>query len=523
MRSPLRQRSRIARAQVSTSVSVPAPVGGWNARDAWAQMKPTDAITLENWFPRPSYCEIRGGSSDHATGMTGNGKTLAAYYPLTGVGKMYCYTASGIYDVTSAGAVGASKLSRTDGKHQWVNFGDGTSNYLIACNGVDKTAYFDGTTWTAVDNASTPALTGVTTTGLIAPIVFKGRLLFIEKSTLSFWYLAAGAAGGALTEFPLDAECPRGGYLMAGATWTVDAGDGVDDRLALVTSEGDLIVYEGTNPGSAAAWAKVGTYFVGKPLGRRCFCQFGGDLVIITENGAFPLSAALQSSTIDYRYALSFKIESAFTDAARLYGSTFGWKATVYPAQSALLVNVPISEGGEHEQYVMNTITKAWCKFKEWDAEDLIVFDKQLYFTTGTKVVKAWTGYADGTSDVVAYGKTAFSTFGRSGQQKLVTLFRPTLAVNGTLSYLTDVDIDFGDTAIIGTATFTPPSAGVWGTAIWGSALWGSGTTIVQQWTSPSERPGVWIAGKLKVANDSRTIQWMACDYIFQPGGPPTG
>lgn len=519
MRQPLRTKGLVHGA-TSGSQSYPAPVGGWNARDALAAMKPTDAITLENWFPRPSYVEIRGGSADHATGMTGPGKTLAAYYPLTGVGQMYCFTSSGIYNVTSAGAVGASKLARTDGKHQWVNFGDGTNNYLIACNGVDKPAYYDGTTWTAVDNASSPALTGVTSTTLVAPCVFKGRLFFIQKDTLSFWYLAAGAAGGALTEFPLDAEASKGGYLMAMAVWTIDAGDGVDDRLVLVTSEGQVIIYQGTNPASAAAWEKVGTYDLGKPLGRRCMCQYGGDLIIITENGAFPMSAALQSANIDYKLALSFKIESAFTTAAESYGSTFGWKATVYPAQSALIVNVPIAENGEHEQYVMNTITKAWCNFTEWDAEDFIVFDKQLYFTTSTKVVKAWTGFADGSSDVVAYGKSAFSYFGNPGVQKRFTMFRPVLAVNGRLSYLTDIDVDFKDTILVGTATYTPDVGGLWGTALWGTGLWGSGQQIVQQWTSPAEYPGRCAAGKLKVANDSLTIQWMACEYIYEYGGP---
>lgn len=307
---------------------------------------------------------------------------------------------------------------------------------------------------------------------------------------------------------------------MAMATWTVDAGDGVDDRAVFITSEGEVLVYEGTNPGSAASWAKTGSYFVGKPLGRRCFCQYGGDIVILTENGAFPLSAALQSANIDYKLALSFKIEREFTSAARSYGGTFGWKATVYPAQSALLVNIPVAEGGEHVQYVMNTQTKAWCRFLEWDAEDLIVFDKQLYFSTSNKVVKAWYGTADGSSDVVAYGKCAFNYFGQKGLQKRIVLFRPVLSVNGTLSYLTDIDVDFGDTELVGTATYTPPGAGVWGSGLWGTALWGAGTTIVQSWTSPAENVGRAFSGKLKVANDSLTVRWMACDYVYEYGGP---
>ena len=392
MRVPLRGKGQGPRTQVSSVKSYPSPVGGWNTRDALADMKPTDAIVLDNWFPKTSYCEIRGGYSSHATAMTGNGKTLVTYNALNGTNKMFCATASGVYNVSSAGAVGASVATPTNGKYQWTMFGDGTSNWLIMVNGVDKPLYYDGTTWTAVDAASTPALTGLTTTKIVGATVFKGRMFFIEKDSLSFWYLAAGAAGGALTEFDISAECKMGGYLVAMANWTRDAGDGQDDVAVFITSEGEAIVYQGNNPNSADAWSKVGSFFVGRPLGRRCTTQFGGDLVILTENGTFPMSAAMQSATIDYRYALSFKIEPTFTASARSYGSVFGWKSIVYPGQNALIVNVPKAEDGEHEQYVMNTITKSWCRFQEWDAEDFAIFNGELYFTSGTAVYKAWSG-----------------------------------------------------------------------------------------------------------------------------------
>ncbi len=519
MRTPLRQKSRVPRGLTSASQSYPAPVGGWNARDALAQMPPTDAVALDNWFPKTSFCEIRGGSSSWATGTTGTIKTLATYDSLAGAHSMYAYTASGIYDVTSSGAVGASKLARTNGKHQTTMFGDGTSNYLIAVNGVDKPAYYDGATWTAVDNASTPALTGLTTTKIIHVNVFKGRLFFIEKDTLSFWYLAAGAAGGALTEFPLDGEAPHGGYLMAMATWTVDAGDGADDRAVFITSEGDVIVYQGTNPSSSASWAKVGSYFVGKPLGRRCFTKYAGDVVLLTQNGTFPLSVAIQSSVVDSKQALSFKIENAFNETARTYGSVFGWKPIVYRAQSALIVNVPIAEDGAHYQYVMNTITKSWCRFKGWNAEDFGILNDQLYYCSGTTVYKAWTGVSDVGTNIVAYGKTAFSYFGRQGLLKSFKMYRPVLATDGTLAFLTDLDIDFQDNAITGSATYIPTSGGLWGTALWGSAVWGSGMEVLKEWTSPASDPGYCAAAKIQVSTNSVAVQWMSGDYVYEYGG----
>lgn len=518
MRQPIKSKSN-ARAQISGSMSYPAPVGGWNARDSHAAMKPTDAITLENWYPRTSYCEIRGGYSSHATGMAANGKTLAVYNGLTGANELFCAVAGAVYDVTSAGAVGAAVATPTNGKFQWLNFGDGTNQWLIMVNGVDSPLYYDGTTWTSVTGASSPALTGVTSSTLVHVNVHKGRLYFVQKDTLSFWYLAAGAAGGALTEFDLAGVAKKGGYLMAMATWTVDAGDGPDDRAVFITSEGEIIVYAGTNPSSATSWGLVGIYEVGRPLGRRCFTKYGGDLVVITQNGAFPLAAALQSASIDYKLALSFKIESAFNEAARNYGSIFGWTPIVYPAQSALIVNVPQSEDGVHEQYVMNTITKSWCKFTDWDAEDFAVMGGELYFTASSTVVKAWTGTADGDNAIIAYGKTAFSYFNSQGQQKKFKMFRPVLAVNGNLTFLTDIDVDFNDTQITGTATYTVTAGAKWDVDNWDDANWAAGLEVLKQWTSPDEWNGYSASGKIKIETNALTVQWMACDWVYEKGG----
>jgi hypothetical protein len=60
MRSPLKSKSA-RRSRVSSAVSILAPVGGLNARDALADMKPYHAIAMTNWFPRTNYLEIRGG------------------------------------------------------------------------------------------------------------------------------------------------------------------------------------------------------------------------------------------------------------------------------------------------------------------------------------------------------------------------------------------------------------------------------------------------------------------------------
>ena len=49
------------RVQTSQSVSIPAPVKGWNARDSLANMPEDFAVSLENVFPNLTSCDLRSG------------------------------------------------------------------------------------------------------------------------------------------------------------------------------------------------------------------------------------------------------------------------------------------------------------------------------------------------------------------------------------------------------------------------------------------------------------------------------
>lgn len=521
MRQALKSKGQgTSRQQISAVQSYPAPVGGWNARDALAEMKPIDAVRLVNWFPRTTDCIIRNGHAEHATGLSGAVETIAVYNAMNGDNEMFASSSTGLWDVTSSGAVGSAiSVTVTNGRWQCVNFGDGTNNYLIMVNGTDKPLYYNGTSWIEVDAVSSPALTGVTSTQLINLMVFKNRLMFIQKDTLSFWYLSAGAAGGALTEFDLSSLCRMGGYLMAMGSWSFDGGDGPEDNAVFVTSEGEVLVYQGTNPSDAATWSLIGVYFLGKPLGRRCVTKYGGDVVLLTQNGAFPLSAALQSASIDRRVALTDKIDSAFNSASRNYGGNFGWEGTLFPTQSALIFNIPIAENSSSEQYVMNTITKAWCKFDSWNANAFVEFKKELYFGGSGVVYKAWTGVSDLGDDIVADAKAAFSYFGKGTQKKRFNLFQPILRVNGNLNYLTGMDVDFRDEPIVGEATYNVTSGAQWDVSNWDEAYWAASLEVVDQWTSPQRNIGYAGAGKLKINTNSLTIEWIANNYVYEAGG----
>lgn len=519
IRKPLSSGGRSPSQQIAQIVSQQAPTGGWNARDALADMKPGEAILMRNWYPRTTDVVIRGGEASYATGVTGTTKTLAVYNGVTGTNKMFGASDSGIYDVSAAGAVGASVATSTNGYWQTLNFGDGTTNWLIMVNGTDKPNYYSGAAWTAVDGVSTPALTGLTTTSIIGVAEYNGRLFFIEKNTLKFWYLVAGAAGGALTAFDLSSFANRGGFLMAIGTWSFDSGAGIDDYIAFITSEGQVIVYKGTNPSDATAWVRRGTYYIGKPIGRRCAFKYGGDLIIDTQNGAFPLSAVLESASVEPKMAVTNKIEKAFNDASNLYRANVGWEIIFYPAQSALIFNIPTVEGSAAIQYILNTSSpkKPWCEFSAWNATCFGLFNNDLYYGVSGGVQKAWTGKADESANIIAEMKEAFQKYG-SGRQKRATLYRPILQVDGSISYLTGIDVDFRDTGIVGTATYTVTSGAQWDVDSWDVGNWAASLDIVRQWSSPQENIGTWFAGKLSISTNSIEVHMLASDIMFEGG-----
>lgn len=505
--------------QIVNVRTIPAPVGGWNALDALANMNPHDAIRLKNWWPRTTDVVIRGGAADHVTGITGTVKTLMTYSPENAANNaMFGATDANIYNVTTAGAVGASVKSVTTGWFQHVNYSVSGSDYLVMVNGLDLMIYYNGSAWTSIDNASTPSITGVTTSDLINVAVFKRRLFFCANNKIGFYYLPINAVGGAASYFDLGGLFAKGGYLMAIGTWTVDGGAGIDDFFVAITSEGEVAVYQGTDPSNSTAWSLVGVYQIGRPIGRKCFHKLGGDLVVICDDGVYPISKALQSAEVRRTQAMTRKIENAFREAASLYSSNTGWHIEFYPAQAALIVNIPTS-ATTSKQYVMNTLTKAWCEFDSWDATEFTVLNGELYFGTSTKVAKAWTGRNDFDADVLADAKTAFQYFGNTALLKKPQLFRPILAVDGPLSFLLDINVDFEDIPPVGVATYTTFQAGVWDDGLWDAALWGGSLEILKDWKGAAVEEGKCLAALLRVSNSTLEIQWMATEFQFTTGG----
>jgi hypothetical protein len=501
-----------ARGPVSSVSSIPAPVGGWNARDSLADMGGADAVILKNWFPSTSEVILRFGHTQYSTGYPAQVETVMTYNGPTS-SKLFSISSGNVYDATAGGAIGAAAVSGlTNSRWEYVNVATSGGNYLLMVNGADDPYSFDGSSW------ANPAITGVTLSNLTNINLHKNRVWFIEKNTLKAWYLGTGAIAGAANSLDLSSVAQLGGSLVAMATWTIDAGYGVDDLAVFITSEGEVIVYRGTNPASAADWLLVGIFRVGTPIGKRCWVKYSGDLLLITQDGVLPLSGALQSSRTNPKVAITDKIQRAVSESVSSYSANFGWQLMLFPKENMLWLNVPIAEGSSQEQYVMNTISKAWCQFSGWDANCWTLYNEDPYFGGDGFVGKAWSTNSDNGSNISADALPAFNYFNQRGRLKRWAMARPIFRTNGSPALQVSMSVDFDTADNTSPLSFSPTTYAAWDSAVWDTDVWGGGLSILKNWQGVNGI-GYCATPRLVVASSGIEVAWVSTDFIMEPGG----
>jgi len=508
--------AKIPRQQAAQTVTVAAPIGGWNARDALGAMDALDAVTLQNFWPGTNSVILRNGYTKHATGLPAEVQTLMAYSSGTS-NKLFAVSDGKIYDATNTGAVGAAAVSGlTNSKFQYVNITTSAASYLMAVNGADKLRTFDGTNWHTDGDGSPYDITNIDTATVSNITLFKNRIWLTTNNTLKVWYLPVNSIGGAAVALDMTSIFQLGGYIMAGMTWTLDAGYGVDDYLVFITSNGEALVWRLTDPTTPTGISQIGLYKIGAPIGRRCYTKFGGDLLVITQDGVVPMSGSLQSSRLDPRVSITNKIQYAMSSAISTYGANFGWQLLYYPKENQLILNVPISEGSQ-QQYVMNNITKSWCNFTGWYANCWELHIDDPYFGGNGYVGKAWNGNTDDTSDIAGFGLQSFQTYG-TALQKQCKMIRYHLQSNGSPAVFGNVNVDYNLADESAQLNFSSISYGTWDSGIWDTTLWGSGVVPSADWQGATNI-GYTFAPLIKTATQGIQLQWVATDLVFEGGG----
>lgn len=509
---------RPSRRAVSRTASIAAPVGGLNARDAIAGMPETDAVVMDNWFPDVAGVSLRAGSADWSTGYPAPVETLMGYKS-GATSKLFAAAGTAIYDATNGGTVGAAVVSGvTNARWQRTLFGTPGGMFLMAVNGADSLRRYDGTTWLALNGASTPAITGVATSLLIQVNVFKQRLWFVEKDSMRVWYLPVDSVSGALVSIDFGSRFKLGGTMLFMTTITINNSYGIDDYAAFITSEGEVAVYKGIDPANAATWSLVGIFRIGRPIGVRSYFKLAGDVIMITADGFVSLEKTALLDRNEKQTAISDKIVNAATADTSTYRANFGWEGIVHPLNNKLIFNVPTSTTTSY-QYVMNQINNSWCRFLGWNANCFELLNDVLYYGGATAVVKADTGTNDNGAAIIADCLPAYSYFRVRGQKRF-TMCRPILSC--TIQPVANLELytDFNTTPVGNSILLFQDSSGPrWGATLWNRVLWRPGTP--RQYADWYSLSGTGFAASLRFRVEAKnvTLAWSSTDVVYEPGG----
>lgn len=526
MRRGLRRVAANPRAMPQAAeTSFDAPIGGWVTNTQLARPVARSARMLRNWYPTETGILPRGGSSLFADLGTDPVKSLFAYRSGS-TRKFFGAIDGSIWDIT--GTPNEDVTGQTEDVYSTTQFdtGSGGSNYLVAVNGVDELQLYNGTSWQAggVNAGSSPtAITGVTTDKFIHVWPYRNRLYFIERDSLTVWYMPLDSVGGAAADFTLSGIVRKGGSLVSGGSWSIDSGAGPDDNLWVITDQGELVVFQGADPGSSD-WRYIGVYEIGKPMGPNAQMRAGGDVLIATNDGLVPLSQALTKDSAALKLAaVSRNIAPDWTREARARTS-LPWSVIKWPEGGKAIVGLPVVDDGvEPVCYVVNLNTGAWCEYYGWDVRCFAEHNGDVYFgTSDGKVMQAEDTGKDGDASYVAKYIGQWEHLGRRRGYKEMKLMRVTVRGSRPIIVQPSCSVDYQERLPSPPNSAANSSEDTWDNGLWDEAVWdGSGTaTASSRWESVIgsgyvHAPCLQATIGAELAPDSEVVEIAA---VFQPG-----
>jgi hypothetical protein len=382
----------------------PASTAGINAVDSLISMPPDSCIYTYNLMPSEYGMRLRKGYREWATGCVespprapnSDVKTIIPFESNVqniANDRLFSVTAEGIWNVTQFNETTPfqeavfTETAEPAGYGVWTEFtGDAAGvglrgHYLFYADGLNGLwQYTENTdTWAQPVGGTDPgelfyidpAGDGITTIPFpVADIVFvvvhMQRIWVILENDDDAYYFPVASISGELTLFTFGSKMPHGGNLVGLWSWTVDAGDGVDDMLVAISRGGDVIVYQGQDPeitpdgSSVGPWSTRGAWFIGEvPASRRLVVAYGPDLYILSTFGLTSLSSLLRGEPIGV--TSPSKMVNRFLRADVEAGKdSHAWQLVIHPADGFLQIVTPKPSQTDYIQYSMNLQTAAW-------------------------------------------------------------------------------------------------------------------------------------------------------------------
>lgn len=513
-------------AQALQTLVIPAPTRGLIQSENEAYMQPGGALVQDNWAPTMRGVKLRGGCIRwcdlHALDATvppvpdpARLPVISAFEYKTGnTEKMFAANAQKLFDVTAATPVlirsghGSGNYVAAQFSNAATSGGPVNTQWMLICNDAgDAVMRYNGVSWVTLTGAAGAASDGAShITGpagtpvalgnsLVYVWKYRGRLYFIEAGTLNVWYLPIDAVGGALTKIPLAGAASKGGKLLFGAVYSTDAGDGLDDKNVLVTDQGEVLIFTGSNPADPANWRQEGRWEISPPLGMNAHIQIGGDLLILTVDGIVPISQAIARDRAQLELALITRDIKPIWRHEVAEKRSWPWTIKKWDEYGAMFVTTPGGRPGQRGCLVVNNVTGAWCRFRDgnYDPTCFIRMGADMFFGTQNGIVMQ--AERTGTDDGMPYVASligGWEMFGAPANVFVWLQARASFHAGGGQMFKPQLSACVNYEIVLPTpppAGPDPPAQSVWDRGLWDQALWDQATSA----TLPIQNTG-WIS-----------------------------
>lgn len=520
------------------SITIPAPVMGWNTKASPLGLPLEYAVELKNWVPDGDKLVLRKGARLHAhtvesgTVSSFSLQMIAQHIRDDGTEYMIALerekaspqffncTSSGAATSLGAGGVGSGRLGCYT-----LNFRDRI--YLKKPNNTDDVYYWQG----GAGALTAPAFVGPggDDKNLGAMGSYRRRLYFAQLDAPIIWYggLDQVTDPPALTSEDLGSFLKRGGYFWFLGSIS-QAGDSVQNLFVAITNMGEILIYQGDYPASTT-WSLIGQYYIAPPASRYSFFYWGSDLIIITLEGVVALSAVINAGARGQFLYLTDRVNNKFKEFID-YTITFPAgdfsmyiNGIHYPKENLLLINFPVSaeEGEVGTQFVMNTQTGAWTRFYGWYSSSFCLYQNNLYFSTFKGQTHRAFYYSSTTNNIDDFPtgsggsvtaspigsliRHSFSYLGDTANYKTVLQVRPIITLTNGIVARVGIDGDFDNTAVSSDAEFSD-------TTDTASKLY---KNIIQ-----AQASGKALSVRYDKVTPSGTAEIHATEIFYETGGP---
>ena len=543
---------RSSATQNHAAYTFPAPMKGIDVSLPIAGSTPQVALRLDNLIPRSLGCELRKGYKRWTSnlGATKEVRSLMPYLPAQAgaLPKLFAATEEGkIFDVTVSTGPGVTPvpvLTVSGGVPlgEWTAFNYTTPagiTYLIAINPGGGYWVYDGTAWTQIVGGPGSGMTisGVDPKTFTFATVYKSQLCFTQANSTDMWFLPAGQIAGAATKFPYGPMLPNGGELVGLVNWTFDgsaAGDsgagsgggGMDSKLVILASQGDVLVYAGGNAGIASTgFAMEGRWFVGRvPVGHRFFSQYSSDVAILSERGLNFMTELMRGAGFYTHAQVANQVNS---DLSRQVTDTLTrryWEVKFLPHEQLLVIKLPMDVENEQRQWVYEVNSKAYANLLGMPMMTVDTFQGKSY--SGDRDGNVWwlfEGESDGEVagvpglDLQGIVVTTFNPMGESVRNKRFLMVRPSFISTAAPGFQVRLNSEWAMRLPDFAPAYSGAGSSFWDTGRWDTAIWSGEGNSYEAWVGVTGM-GRFASLAMRVRGASGTV-FVGWEALVEPGG----